>query len=122
MSTTYTGGTADNQADSMFSAIMARIESASTTLKQGEDVDLTGLDIDVQRYCELVLSFPQQEALEYEDSLQNLSRELNELQSLLEEAQDEVREELDGVNAHHHAAKAYRSNDMGGGGSGSNQS
>ena len=74
----------------------------------GGDVELEGLDDKVRELCEAILDMPKPEADHYTNALQELATDLTELRSSMEKAQTEVREQIEGLNLRHKAAKAYK--------------
>ena len=114
MDNTYSGGNLEAdmaQANATLNQITAFVRESNAKVRGGQEVDLTGLDTRVQNFCEKILAFPQENALAYEVALQQLSEDLVALQQSLEEAQAAVGDELNGVNSHQNATKAYKKAD-----------
>lgn len=83
------------------------VEEAKAKLQAGDEVDLSGLDQLVAEVCQQITQLPEEKAAEFAGRLQELMESLNQIAALLQQQQQQVRQQLEGLNKQKQAARAY---------------
>lgn len=91
----------------LLTQIRSFIATAKAHLAGGGDVDMTGLDGKVRELCDRVLDMPKPEADAYAVEMEALVEELDALKIDMVTAQAGLRQQIEGLNLRHKAAKAY---------------
>lgn len=94
-------------AETLLETIGHYIEQCRRELAEGRQIDLSGLDGQVDALCEEVAKLPAETAEKLQPRMQELMGELTDLGKKLEEARMEVQRQLEGLNLRQKANKAY---------------
>lgn len=85
----------------------AVVASARQTLAEGNIVDLTGLEREVEEVCNSISALPGEESGTLRTALISLADDLDLLKKSLGEMHEKLAAEIEGTDARHRAAKAY---------------
>ncbi len=88
--------------------IMAYIERANALMASGQTTSLAGLDTVVETLCKRIVALDPNAASNFAPQLAQLMQRLNGLQGTMQSALDACKSEVDGLDKHQRASKAYR--------------
>jgi|GEM_PF-2978979 len=95
-------------AQSLYRDIMGYIHEATKLVKNGDYIELVGLEEQVTKMCQIVQNLSVEESMSMRDDLDRMMEELDALQALFMKTRDRVAKELGSVGKHRQAALAYK--------------
>jgi len=96
----------------LFADVEHYICSATTMLEKGEYTQLFELEDKVRDLCQAVLEIPLEEGRRFTGKLDDLRRQLDILQQLMESHQNKVRDQLASLGIKKRANEAYAKSDV----------
>lgn len=100
--------TSKMNAESLYRDIMAYIKEATRLMKNGDYIELVGLEDQVTKMCQIVQGLSIEESMSMRDDLDRMMQDLDALQALFMESRDRIAKELGSVGKHRQAALAYK--------------
>ncbi len=88
-------------------ALETHLRHCAQALDAGTPDDMQGVDDEVARLCRQVLALPTEEAQSYAPRLEMLAAAFGTLGTATTEARDQVRDELENLQARQQAHRAY---------------
>ena len=95
----------------LFENVTKFVEDSKTLLASGAEVEMAGLDKQVQNLCLQILGLSQDDRLKYADSLQFLLNELKSLGEDLVTQREALAHEIRYLSSHKKASVAYKTAD-----------
>lgn len=96
----------------LYNEIREYIRDAREITERGEFIELERLNGRVEKLCDSVHGLKVEEAVKFHDDLQELMKELGELQEIFIARRNGLADELTDVGRHKHAARAYRQQEV----------
>lgn len=96
-----------NEPEVLAKQIWKDIDSKDSEIKNGEIIDLSGIESQVKAFCELLGALPREDALKFEEDLKRIMDKLIDWSTLLEERKRQVFQGIRNLNTQTKAQTAY---------------
>ncbi len=99
----------------LFETLEARAAECKANLEQGENINLSGFQDQVQQLCKLIVALPKDEHPPYVARLENLQSTLKNLAQEIQNIKEKAAQEIKGVQVGKKAQAVYMQTDQYGG-------